>query len=163
MNIEKSKLRTLWYEDKDGNIIEWDKKSIDRPEGAEYQVSRFPLTITTMHLKLIRQSEVDKCKHPKKYRKKIVYCSNDGIVRRVCSLCFGEQARKKWRLWPKKWEGYGSRDIFSSETHIGNGKIVLAMANSGDSKYYQLIKDACHDNNDKIKAMALWACKRLRI
>jgi hypothetical protein len=68
MKILKEHLKTLWYEDKDGNEIkEMPDEEICRPDGAEYQVSRFPNMLTTTHLKLIRQFEVDECKHPRKY------------------------------------------------------------------------------------------------
>lgn len=40
---------------------------------------------------------------------------------------------------------------------------IRAMVNSGDNKYYELIKAACDDNNDKIKEMAVWACEQLEI
>ena len=38
---------------------------------------------------------------------------------------------------------------------------LRAMINSGDNKYIKLIKDACSDNNEKVRRMALWACKKL--
>ncbi|MBC8061638.1 MAG: epoxyqueuosine reductase [Clostridiaceae bacterium] len=37
---------------------------------------------------------------------------------------------------------------------------LRAMANTGDNKYSKLIKDACNDNNDKVRKMALWALKK---
>ncbi|HEY8890809.1 MAG TPA: 4Fe-4S double cluster binding domain-containing protein [Clostridium sp.] len=40
---------------------------------------------------------------------------------------------------------------------------IRAMVNSKDNKYYDLIKEACKDNNDKIKTMAIWACNKLEI
>ena len=40
---------------------------------------------------------------------------------------------------------------------------IRAMVNSKDIRYYELIKEACKDNNDKIKRMALWACKQFEI
>jgi epoxyqueuosine reductase len=40
---------------------------------------------------------------------------------------------------------------------------IRAMVNSGDKKFFQYIKNACSSNNDKIKDMAFWACKRLGI
>jgi uncharacterized pyridoxamine 5'-phosphate oxidase family protein len=36
------------------------------------------------------------------------------------------------------------------------------MANSSDIKYIKLIKQACNDNNDKVKNMALWALEKLK-
>jgi len=36
---------------------------------------------------------------------------------------------------------------------------IRAMVNSRDNRYYDLIKDACKDDNAKIKAMAISACK----
>lgn len=60
-------------------------------------------------------------------------------------------------LHPRFW--YISKD----RIWLWKCNALRAMANSRENKYHQLIKDACNDDNDKIRAMALWACKRLKI
>lgn len=60
-------------------------------------------------------------------------------------------------LHPRFW--YISKD----RIWLWKCNAIRAMVNSGDNKYHQLIKAACDDNNDKIRTMALWACKRLGI
>ena len=46
MKIDKSKLKIgLWYTDADGNIVPWDEKSVDPPQGAVYAHSCWPLEI----------------------------------------------------------------------------------------------------------------------
>lgn len=40
---------------------------------------------------------------------------------------------------------------------------IRAMVNSGEDRYNQLIKDACSDKDDRIHAMAVWACEQLGI
>jgi hypothetical protein len=47
-------------------------------------------------------------------------------------MCHGTQTKKRWHFWPRKWSGYGSREIFSVHTTWNDEKVVLAMANSGD-------------------------------
>jgi hypothetical protein len=133
MKIKKEHLRTVWFEDKDGNYIsepDYKNNDLDMPSNAEYQVSRFPLELTTKHLKLIHQKEVNKCNHPRRYIKKTGGWA-DGIYGRECTLCGGSQTRKKWHLWPKKWEGYGSKKVVSFHSGYSEG-LALAIANSGD-------------------------------
>lgn len=125
MKIDKTKLKTLWYEDAKGNEVEQDSKDV------LYQVSRFPLEVRTKHLKLITQKDVDKCKHKRRYIKR-TFGWIDGIKGRECQKCRGTQVRKWWQPWGRKWKGYGSREEFVGTTHIGNGEILLLMANSGD-------------------------------
>ena len=131
MKIDKSKLETLWYEDEEGNKIPCgDEVS---PEGAAYQVSMFPLEVREVHLKLIKQKDVDKCRHKRAWIKR-TYGWVKGLKGRECQCCHGTQLRKWWQLWGEKWEGYGSREVFSSNVHIGGGtgELLVAMANSGD-------------------------------
>ena len=40
---------------------------------------------------------------------------------------------------------------------------IRSMVNTGDIKYINLIKESCKDNNDNIRAMALWAIKKLDV
>lgn len=131
MKIDKEKhLKTLWYEDENGNVIPNDEELCE-PEGAVYQISRFPRILTTTYLKLIKRDDVDKCKHPRKY---IIptYGWKDGIIGRECKLCHGTQVKKKWHFWPKKWDACGAREIFSGHSSWNNEKTILAMVNSGD-------------------------------
>jgi len=131
MKIDKEKhLKTLWYEDENGNEVTCDDDCC-RPEGAVYQVSRFPKVLTTTCLKLTNQEEVDKCRHPRKY---IVPTFGwvDGIVGRECKLCGGKQTKKKWHLWPRKWDGSGCKEIFVAHCSWNDEKTILAMVNSGD-------------------------------
>ena len=129
MNIDKSLLKTLWYEDKDGNPI--DCKGDEIPANAYYQVSRFPHMLTESHLKLIRQDEVDKCRHPHKCRRKTGGWI-DGTFGRECTRCGGTQLRKKFHFWPKKWDACGSREVFESRTTWNDDETILGMVNSGD-------------------------------
>jgi len=133
MLIKKEQLQTLWYEDEKGNKIlpttEEEKNSVN-PTGAKYQVSQFPKTLRTTHLELISQKDVDKCKHPRKYIKP-TYGWIKGIVGRECKLCNGTQTKKKWHLWGRKWDGYGSREVISFNSSWSED-LVLALVNSGD-------------------------------
>lgn len=129
MKIDKKQLKTLWYEDKDGNPI--DRKKDEIPANAYYQVSRFPQMLTESHLKLIRQDEVDQCSHPHKCREKTGGWI-DGVFGRRCTRCGGTQIRKKFHLWPKKWDACGSREIFEGHITWNDDKTILGMVNSGD-------------------------------
>lgn len=60
-------------------------------------------------------------------------------------------------LHPRFW--YISKD----RIWLWKCNALRAMVNSRNEKYYQFIKDACNDNNDKVRTMALLACKRLDI
>lgn len=130
MLIKKEHLKTLWYEDKDGNCL--GEVNFNNPvnKNAKYQISRFPNQLTTSHLELIKQSDVDKCNHPRKY---VVptYGWIDGIIGRKCNLCGGTQTKKKWHLWGKKWDSSHSREVFSTNSSW-NEDLVLAIANSKD-------------------------------
>jgi hypothetical protein len=125
MKIDKTKLKTLWYTDKNGNEVE------ENDSSAVYQISRFPLEISTTHLKYVRSEEVNACKHQRKYIKR-TFGWIKGIKGRECQKCNGTQVRKWWKPWGRKWEATGSRVAFSSSTNIGDERIILAMANSGD-------------------------------
>lgn len=130
MEIKKEHLDTLWFEDENGEKLEYLGFDAGMPEGAVYQVSRFPNILNTKHLRLTDQKEVDKCKHPRKH---VVptYGWIDGIVGRRCNVCGGTQTKRKWRLWPKKWDGHGSRVAFSCDSSWSED-LVLAIVNSGD-------------------------------
>lgn len=132
MKINKENLKTLWYEDKGGNNLGYKGFDFKTPENAKYYVSRFPNQLTTTYLKLIKQEDVDKCKHPRKYIKP-TYGWIDGIVGRECLLCHGTQIKKKGitHRWGKKWDGYGAREIMSGHA-TWSEDLVMAMAKSGD-------------------------------
>jgi hypothetical protein len=138
MKIDKSKLKILWYEDANGNMIETsDDDGI--PKGALYQVSRFPNSLYTNHVELLNQEDVDKCKHPRKH---VVptYGWVEGIVGRKCNVCGGSQTKKKglFHRWDKKWNGNGSRSVFTVHTTFSED-LVLAMVKSGDYKLSEAI------------------------
>ncbi len=127
----------LWYEDKDGNKMDWSlEDSADgsgplEPDGAAYQVSQFPSTLTTNHLYLLHEEDVAACPHPEKY----IAPKLDGgwapnIEGRECQQCGGYQTKDVSEPWPEEWQGYGSRDAFSF--HAGWWEeLALAMANDG--------------------------------
>jgi len=133
MKINKETLKVLWYEDKDGNkLIDSCDFDNSEPENAEYFASRFPCELHEKHYKSIKQSDVDKCNHPRKY---IVptYGWIDGIVGRECKVCHGTQTKKKgiFHRWGKKWNGGSSKEIIACITTYSED-LVLAMANSKD-------------------------------
>lgn len=131
MKIDKEKhLEILWYEDEGGNVIP-SYEDFCEPKGAVYQVTRFPKSLTTTYLKLINQEDVDKCRHPRKHITN-TYGWVDGVVGRECKLCYGTQTKKKWHLWPKKWNGCGAKNVFEGQSTWNDEETVLAMANSGD-------------------------------
>ena len=131
MKIEKSMLKTLWYEDEDGKEIKCDEDEVD-PKGAAYFVSRFPLCIRTKYYRLIKQENVDKCTHDRKYITHSNDCTDD-YEKRICNFCGGTQVRKKGSShWPKKWQAYGSRLSFEFESTANDQDTIIAMVNSGD-------------------------------
>ena len=132
MKIKKEHLKTLWYEDKDGNFVGKPdlKKGLNVPHNAAYQISRFPNVLRTKYLYLIKQKDIDKCKHPKKHIKKTDGWADD-VYGRKCNACGGTQTRAAWHLWPKKWYGCGSREVASANSSWSED-LVLVIANSGD-------------------------------
>lgn len=46
------RFETLWYENNNGDYLGNNNLSVERPEGATIQVSRFPFTLTTTYLSL---------------------------------------------------------------------------------------------------------------
>jgi len=109
MKIKKEHLKTLWYEDADGNILEHDNESYLCPKGAKFQNSMFPNIVRHNVLELIKQEDVDKCPHPRENINK-TYGWIDGIEGRRC---------------------VGSREIMSMSSSWPED-IVLSIANSGD-------------------------------
>lgn len=137
MIIPKDALETLWYEDANGNRISSHNVrnpfDIEAQRNVVYQVTRFPLEITTNYLKLVKREEVDACDHPDSY---IVptYGWTEGYVGRECKKCNGTQVKRIDEPWPERWNAEGSRQAFTTRYHIGRGNedVILAMANSGD-------------------------------
>ena len=132
MDIRKGNLRTLWYEDTDGNIIcsPYFEGEPTIPEKAVYQVSRFPTELTETCLEITEQEEVDNCDHLRKYIRET--CGwIEGVKGRKCNKCGGTQIRMERQPWPEEWEGTGSREIYSA-TSSWSEDLVLAIANSGD-------------------------------
>ena len=125
MNIDKAKLKTLWYEDAEGNEVDRDSKDM------VYQVANFPLEIQTRRLKMVTTADVAACKHKRKYIKR-TFGWIDRIKGRECQACHGTQVRKWYQPWGRKWDANGSRPAFSSTVGICNDTTILAMANSGD-------------------------------
>lgn len=130
MNICKEHLKTLWYEDAEGNLIPHDCEAGEIPNSARYQVSRFPNILTTSYVGLVRSTEVATCRHPQKYRKP-TYGWIKGVVGRKCEKCHGTQIKKRFHFWPRKWNAYGSYQVLEGH-NSWNGELVLAMTNSGD-------------------------------
>ena len=130
MLIKKEHLETLWYENENGERIS--EAGFDIPPTPEvmYQVSRFPAQLTTSYLKLISPDEVDKCRHPRRYIKR-TFGWIDGIVGRECMKCGGTQTKKKWRLWPRKWDGSGSRQALAFNCRWSDD-LALAIVNNSD-------------------------------
>jgi hypothetical protein len=130
-NIKPEHLRTLWYEDVDGNDLgEPNYETLEEPTGAKYQVSRFPSQLTETWLQLIDQADVDTCLHPEEHIRK-TYGWVDGVEGRECVLCHGTQVKDIDEPWPDDWEGYGSREAMVG--HMGWPEdLALAIANSGD-------------------------------
>ncbi len=132
MKILKEHLDVLWYEDSEGNKLPADQNECIIPEGSVYQVSRFPRLLRTSYLQLTNQEEVNSCKHPRGH---VVSTAGwiDGVVGRKCKLCGGTQIKnsKLWIPWPRKWNGEGSREVFT-RTSTWSADLVLAITNSGD-------------------------------
>lgn len=133
MNIDKSKLKTFWYEDENGNIIDHDEETLERQSNAKYLVAEYPFELHERHIMLVKREDVDKCKHERKHIER-KYGLKSGFVRRQCCSCGGTQVKKWWKPWGRKWDAYGSMEVFTGRTHISSGseKLLLAMANSGD-------------------------------
>ncbi|MFA6088605.1 MAG: hypothetical protein WC755_01960 [Candidatus Woesearchaeota archaeon] len=131
MNIDISKLHSLWYEDKNGNKMSIDEYNVAIEKGEFiYQHSMFPSALIHKCLKMIVKEEVDGCKHPADDVCK-TYGWIGGTEGRKCNLCGGEQIKKTDKEWPEKWEASGSKEIFSGLS-TWSEDLVLAMANSRD-------------------------------
>ena len=132
MDIRKDNLKTLWYEDADGNYISEPefKNKPTVPDKAVYQVSRFPTELTETCLKITKQEEVDNCDHPRKDIRETDGWS-EGIYGIKCNKCGGTQIRIEGQPWPEEWDGTGSREVYSG-TSSWPEDLALAIANSGD-------------------------------
>jgi len=129
MIIDKSELRTLWYTDKDGQIIEA-SDDLAVPEGAVFQHVRFPLQISENVYEIIKQEDVDTCKHRHKQRTGGWIKGTKG---RKCLDCGGTQVVTNKLFWSKQWSGGNSVKIFEGRTTYGSGEdVIVAMVNKGD-------------------------------
>lgn len=136
MNINKSMLKTFWYEDQEGKEIKNDDELVT-PDGAHSYVTRSTLEIREVHHKIIKQDDVNKCPHKSKWIKRTGGWVK-GIKGRECQKCHGIQVRKNYQAWGNKWEAGGSRKWFVGTTHIGltqgghMEETIMGMVNSGD-------------------------------
>ncbi len=132
MNIDKSKLNTLWYENETGEkFVSLSNDGFsDIPEGFVYQHSAFPRTLRHNVLRFVVKGEVEACSHPAENVVK-TYGWIDGMEGRECKRCHGTQVKKLADPWPEKWDAEGSRPFISMEDSWSED-LVLAMANSGD-------------------------------
>lgn len=134
MNIDLNKIKCIWYEDENGNVVEHNENSVEAPKGAYTYHSCFPLEITE-HIYRVNSSEKKKmCQHPRKYHRK-----DNGLIKgykgRICSNCGCNQIRKWWQPYGRKWsDGSSITHLMDGHTTIGGGNqdVILAMANSGD-------------------------------
>lgn len=149
MIIPPETFDTVWYEDKDGKRIPMNSYGEPLyPEDRDkivFQVTRFPLEIRTSYFKIVKQKDVDTCKHPEKY---IVptYGWVDGYEGRECKLCHGTQVKKITDPWPDKWDANGSRLVMSTACNTNAEDLIIAMVNSGDyrlSEAILVVSQAC--------------------
>lgn len=133
MIIKPEHLETHWYEDEKGNRVPHDMNEVMTPKEAEYYVSVKALAVTDTHYKIVRQEDVDKCRHPRKYIRRD-HDLIEGWKGRICDKCGGTQTKKWYKPWGKKWVGSGLRTLFTGNTHIGKGNtdVIMAMVNSGN-------------------------------
>ena len=133
LDIDKSKLNTLWYENEDGDKFVPDLEGNmppDVPEGYKYQVSQFPTSLRTTYLKLVDPKEVAECPHPEEY----VHPTHgwiDGVEGRECDYCGGTQTKNVGEEWPEEWDASGSSEVMAGESGWSED-LALAMTNSGD-------------------------------
>jgi hypothetical protein len=124
----------LWFENEKGDrfvpdLEHWGQSGYPGcPEGYDYQVSRFPTTLTQNHLRIIKQEDVDACDHPEKYVE-----ADLGIIDTMdgqdCKECGGHRERMKGGEW-SEWEAYGSRDVFSMNMGWSED-LALALVRQG--------------------------------
>lgn len=128
MKIDISKLYTLWYEDENANkytnIKDYMTEFYHNNYDIKYQHSESPNTITHNCLRLIKQPDVDKCKHS---NTKPTYGWIEGIEGRKCLDCHGSQTRRVDDEWSNHWNGSGSISIFTGTTSY-SPDLVLAMS-----------------------------------
>jgi hypothetical protein len=131
-NIEKDKLRTLWYENEDGDIFvpDFDEGPDEIPEGFHYQVSQFPNDLVMTMLYIVPQDRVDACPHSEDQ----IFPTDgwiDGVEGRECKECGGSQVKDTDEEWPGEWDGGGCQEILRGNSGWPED-LVLAIANSGD-------------------------------
>ena len=149
MNIDKSKLKIgVWYEDKDGNVVNVDKDVYvekDRyPEIVSYHTC-FPLQVS--HEIRFYYDNKDTCKHPLRFRKRTTGWVK-GIKGCVCNACGKTKTGKSyipfmlmpWDKGSDKYDGFTSRVSMSRFS----GKCIVAMVNSGDYELDEAIVVMAH-------------------
>ena len=155
MRIEKEKLLTLWFEDREGNVELPDPETGDvkDPDRFMYQHFRSPLTLTTRVSATVLEKEVESCAHPSESIRP-TYGWIDGTEGRECANCGGSQirsgisVRKKWEpkwfwnlrkpAWPKEWKAEGSYEILIRSTSVSED-LVLALVMFGNFKLGEAI------------------------
>jgi hypothetical protein len=129
-NKENTKIQapeTLWYEDKDGNVIPHVPGESPFHDGNLYQHTR---SVSMRHnvLGSVRQKDVDACSHD------VVLATGgwvDGVEGRECRGCKGTQTRHTGEPWPEKWEGGACYNVISMNSGW-DSNVVTAMVRSGD-------------------------------
>jgi hypothetical protein len=126
--------RTLWYENRNGDVWvpDFEKNGFEEPpEGFIYQHSMFPSTLREGMLKIIQADEVTNCDHPERYIRE-TFGWIDPIEGRECMQCGGTQQRTRGQEWPETWEAYGSRSIGAMEMGW-NEELALGLVSKGFS------------------------------
>jgi hypothetical protein len=127
-----SDIPTLWYENEHGDrhVPEPGGDPYEAmPEGYKYQVSRFPFQLTTNHLKILQQDEVDACDHPEKYHE-VDLGIIDTMEGRECRKCHGYQSKQKGESWPAKWQANGSRSVLTMNSGY-NEDLAVGLVKKG--------------------------------
>ena len=132
MNIDMSRIHTLWYENEDGDVWVPDMKGDcpQEPPGFIYQFSCFPTMVNETVLRITQKDEVDACPHDDEYVQ-ATYGWIDGTEGRECKMCGGTQLRYSEKDWPSRWDAEGSKEFMTMSSSYPED-LVLRMANSGD-------------------------------
>ncbi len=130
MNIDLSKVPTLWYENKEGDRWLPNFDGLGHPEeglpaGFMYQHSQFPSQLRESVHYIIQKGDVEACEHPK------AAIRNSGPWdesphSRKCRKCGGTQEIKEDGTWSAAWNAYGSQEIMSGNSGWSED-LVLAI------------------------------------
>lgn len=131
---------TLWYEDKDGNVIPHVPGETPFSDKELYQHTR---SVAMRHnvLGQVRQADVDACSHDET---RATGGWIDGVEGRECCGCKGTQVRHLPEPWPEKWEGGSCYNVVTMNSGW-DSNVVNAMVRSGDygAKDAALISATC--------------------